>query len=300
MRRAVSSLRVVLLLSTLVLVPTACGAEETPAEKGTPTSVRIESVTRMSIGPESVIRANEIVDYERDRWLSEDVQTGCRSVAIGHVFYNELPAASELPEGKHWVRYDRAGYLSDPDSEAAFERTIAEDEKQSTDNVSVHSIVAFGEEEPSPGRYLDGLREKGMKVQLVSDEDLRGERTTHYRANLDVRQDTRRALEAAGWKPANVERYLGQVPAGEQDIDVWVGLDGLERRVVTTTRYTDTLSDEGEIVVTGDYLDYGLEPRIEAPPAAEVVDADEFMQLVEEHMKDPQAGAPRPAQSCQR
>jgi hypothetical protein len=96
---------------------------------------------------------------------------------------------------------------------------------------------------------------------------------------------------------------LEQVPAGEQDIDVWVGRDGLERRVVTTTCYTGALSDEGEMVLTADYVEYGREPKIEAPPAAEVVDADEFMQLVEEQTKtQQQAGeSPRPPQppSCQ-
>ena len=287
-------------LGALVLVAAGCGAEEVPAERAAPpTSVRIESVMRVTTEEESEVRSSQIVDFNHGRRLDEDKRTGCRSVTIGDDYYVEQPEGYELPEGKRWVRYDR-DQLSDPDSEAVFERTVAEDEAQSTENVSVASLLVFEEEEPLPGRYLDDLRQRGTEVRLVANEELRGERTTHYRATVDDRRETRRELEAAGWKPANVERYLDQFPAGETEVDVWVGSDRLERRVVTTTRYADTSFPGEEVVMTADYVDYGLEPKIEAPPEAEVVGADEFMRLVEERMQKQVGEAPRPSEppSC--
>ena len=281
------SSRALIPLATVLALASGCGADEVPSADRTPTTVRIELVTRTSDGTrEPDIRARQVFDYEHDRALYEDETTGCRSIAVGDDLYTELSEGFELPAGKRWVRYKNDGDLSDPDSERGFEEISAEDDAQSSENVSVMTFKLFAEAEPLPGRRLDHLRRRGAQIQLVGDEDLRGERTTHYRTFVDVREQIRRAVEAAGWKPANVDRYVGQVAEGEDQIDIWVGSDGLERRVVTTTRYADTGFGfpDGASVTTADYLDYGLEPQIDTPPAAAVVSSAEFERLAKEQL----------------
>jgi phosphate starvation-inducible protein PhoH and related proteins len=59
--------------------------------------------------------------------------------------------------------------------------------------------------------------------------------TTRYRTTRDRKRETRRQLEDGGWKETNIEKYLETIPETEEEVELWVGDDGLARRVVTTS-----------------------------------------------------------------
>lgn len=255
-----------------MLAAAGCGTEAVSSGDARDTA-RIETVTRYSVGGNGPheFRSTSTYDYENDRSLSVDSSTGCRTITIGARTYSELPAGL-LPEGKYWVAFEaEAG-----DLEAQFE--LSQQQRTTTSDgglVVESSQMLFAREEPEPGGYVDDLRESSDEVKLVGGEEIRGVHTTHYRAEVDAGRTVRKELEADGWKPENISRYLEQVSRDEEVVDVWVGDDGLARRVVTTTR--DAFGTRSyESVTTSDYVDYGIDVAIEAPPAAEVADEAEW------------------------
>ena len=249
-------------------------------------TVRIETVMRYSVGDDSApreSRSTRTVDYANDRSLYVDPTTGCRMITVGDDVYSEVPPDDGMPEGKRWV-----GYVGETtEIETLFEQGQEEQTETTGDGgVVVSSHMFFEKSDPDPDQYLDHLRGRSDKLELVGEEDVRGSSTTHYRAKVDVRRGIRLDLEADGWKPANVDRYLEQVPNSDEVVDVWVGDDGLVRRVVTVTTNESGEAPSFETVTTADYLDYGLETHIEAPPVAEVLDWAEWEQINEERLGD--------------
>jgi len=103
---------------------------------------------------------------------------------------------------------------------------------------------------------------------------------------LDVRRLMRTELEAAGWQSANIERYLEGLQKEMSEIEVWIDAEGLARRIVTSDtlpRTDETMPDQ--TVTTTEYFDFGVETDIQPPPAAEVMDSEEWQRITEEWMR---------------
>ena len=111
---------------------------------------------------------------------------------------------------------------------------------------------------------------------------MRGVSTTLYHATIDVRSSTRKALEADGWKARNIERFLEDVQ-GMREIDVWVDSDGLVRRIVTAESSPGAAM---EWQTTTEFFDFGLDAEIQPPPAAEVVDSEEWLRITEKRLEE--------------
>ena len=265
-------------LGALVLAAAGCGSEAIPSEESAaPDTARVETVTRVtSPGREHEVRSISLVDYGRDRSSHDDPATGCTVIAIGDVSYVEVPGAAGLPPGKRWVKsvWDTA------DTEAQFE----ESRKPQTDadgGWTSYSIV-FAAPDPPPADFLAYLREHG-RPERVGEEDVRGVPTTRYRATLDRKQLMRDQLAHDGWKNANIEAYLETVPETEEEVEAWVDADDLARRVVTSssTEFAE-IGVSHRSVTTTEYFDFGVAAAIEAPPAAEVIESDEWKPLPSE------------------
>lgn len=259
-------------LGALILLSAGCGAQTVPSDESGRKTVRIESLTRYTAAGTDTheVRSTTTYDYGSGRSEYVDPASGCRTITIGNQSYTEVPEAVGVPGGKRWVRYDGTGY----DVEAEFEKTLHDQTRTTSDGmvVSESSMILFASAGPGPEQYLDYLRASSRaELELVGEEEIRGEQTTHYRGGVDVRSRTRKELEADGWKQANIDRYLAQIVDNNEVVDVWVGEDGLVRRVVTTTR-SPAGYPSFESVTTADYVDYGLEANIQAPPAADVLD----------------------------
>ncbi len=229
-----------------------------------------------------------LLDYEHDRALYEDETTGCRSIVVGDVpLHGAAGRVAGCLRGSAGSATRTTATCPIPIAKAFSSEISAEDDAQSSENVSVMTVKLFAEEEPLPGRRLDHLRRRGAQIQLVGDEDLRGERTTHYRTFVDVREQIRRAVEAAGWKPANVDRYVGQVAEGEDQIDIWVGIgrarapsrndDALRRRGASASRMAP--ASPRPITSTT-----GSSRRSSTPPPAAVVSSADFERLAKEEL----------------
>jgi hypothetical protein len=113
----------------------------------------------------------------------------------------------------------------------------------------------------------------GAEPDRVGEEDVRGVPATRYRAVVDAVLETRRQLEDAGWKAANIDRYLEEVDPTSYQLEVRIDADRLVRRVTTTYDIDDAANRS---VTTAEYFDFGVTVDIQPPPAAEVIDGEEW------------------------
>lgn len=259
----------------------ACGAEAVPSEEGSADTARVETVLSVSgFGGPHEVRSSSVVDYARDRSSYVEPTSGCAVIAIGDVSYAEVPQGAGMPAGKRWVM----SRGSTTDLEAEFERS--QQPQTNAEGATVSILFGFAPPDPSPAQYLAHLREHG-ELEQVGGEDVRGVPTTRYRTTRDPKRETRRQLEDEGWKETNIEKYLETIPETEEEVELWVDDDGLARRVVTTstTEFPQTGVTQ-RAVTTSEYFDFGVESEIEAPPAAEVIESDEWQRLMDASMKE--------------
>jgi hypothetical protein len=109
-----------------------------------------------------------------------------------------------------------------------------------------------------PTEVLASLGETAGDVEEVGQESVRGAETTHYRTTVDLTR-----VEGAD------KRGLGDTIR----TDVWVGEDGLVRRLRQQVPFSNA-GQTGEVHFTLEYFDFGVEERIEPPPEDDVVSAE--------------------------
>lgn len=105
-------------------------------------------------------------------------------------------------------------------------------------------------------RLLGGL--DPATVEVVGDEDVRGDATTHYRA----------AVEPEGV----LADELGEGPVG---VDVWLDGDGRVRRLAYTADLPPAAGG-GTADVELEYFDFGTDVDVEPPPDADVTPAEDI------------------------
>lgn len=126
----------------------------------------------------------------------------------------------------------------------------------------------------SPADFLAALEEANADVTEIGTEDVRGVSTTHLRAIVDLAE-----LDAAisDEERATLERDLGELNVDAFPIDFWVGDDGLIRRYsMNIDQAADGSEGASNATVVFEFFDYGADISIEAPPADEVISADEL------------------------
>ena len=173
----------------------------------------------------------------------------------GTVAYMRLPfLASELPDGKEWVLLDLA--------KAAQLRGMDFGDMQS---------FAKGSD---PRQTLDYLRSISGELTNLGTEEVRGVPTTHYFAAVDWQKALARAARDSG--QAGVLAQLQNMPAAVASVpvDVWVDADNLVRRMKMAFSFgTAGQSEQAKASIDMELFDYGRPVTVEAPPAADVVDA---------------------------
>lgn len=101
----------------------------------------------------------------------------------------------------------------------------------------------------SPRRLLSMLRAASTETERLGEEIVRGVDTVRYRFEVDCE-----------------DAELHDCDGPTAPVDVWIADDGLVRRIV------EAESDD----VTVEFYDFGTDVAIAAPPADQVVDADNF------------------------
>jgi hypothetical protein len=156
-----------------------------------------------------------IADYAAKRMRLECGDDG-EFVAIENVYYvSGWSAGFGVPPGKPWIRIP-----------------IEEDD-------SPHDFA--------PATLLAKVRAANVETKRLGEEEVRGERTIHYRMTVTC---TAADLDC---------------PGETTDVEVWIDGDGLVRRV--------TMQD-GTADVTAEFFDFGRSIDIASPPDSQVADID--------------------------
>jgi hypothetical protein len=163
---------------------------------------------------------------------------------VMYMHFNGLPAGEQLPNGKNWVKIDLQRQL----------RKLG---------VNLQQLAMSGNQSPT-----DALAQlRGSKhAKKLGTETIDGVETTHYRVKVDLNEALARATPK---ERKAVQRLLRTAKengfdAAGTSVDVWVGDDGLVRRL------SEKLGRVGKFTMT--FSDYGEPVQIEAPPPDETVD----------------------------
>jgi hypothetical protein len=158
--------------------------------------------------------------------------------------------ASQLPGGKQWVKLDVSKL-----GKAA--------------GLDLGKLLSGSQFQPSD--LLSMLKGEGAKISNLGSATVDGASTTHYRVTIDMAQ----VLQSKGLTSPLLGAAVAQMP--ELPEDVWVGKDGLVRRVGLSYSAPEG-GKSMHLAMTMDLFDYGAHVTIAAPPSSDVFDATQFAQ----------------------
>lgn len=275
-------LRRIVPLVVVCLALVACGGSDDPLAlvASTPDKTADAGTARMSL--ESTVRglpgaqdftttAEGVVDFEAQRGaLTMDMPEGLgfggeglSFVYDGTVLY--VRSAEAFPGVEtEWISFDLA--------------QLAED----VTGTDIQQFAQAGSNDPANALAL--LRGAAESVDEVGTEEVRGERTTHYRATVDLRRATEQA--GAVRDPQQFEAFLDQFGTETIPVEVWLDGEGRTRRMRIDQPVPDTpgmsMGPGAGVVVTIELYDFGVDEPIEVPPPEAVTDlTDTFGGLVD-------------------
>jgi hypothetical protein len=190
-----------------------------------------------------------------------------RMVFDGLTIYLSSPMLQQiLPGGKRWMKLD-----------------LAAAGKQA--GLDLGSLATSGAGQ-DPTQVLAYLKATSGAVQRIGTETVRGVATTHYKATIDFRKvpDSAPAGQRAAVR-RSIDQLIKLSGASTAPIEVWIGEDGLARRLVSTTT-TGTAAQRITVRQRVELYDFGTNVDVAIPPASQVVDAGDLAGLA------PGAGTP--------
>lgn len=167
------------------------------------------------------------------------------------VLYMRLPeVVGRIERGKTWMKLDYGRLLEGAGVDMAL----------------------FEAENASPAQKLRFLRATSDKVRKLGVEEVDGVPTMHYVGNVDVRRYPKLVPPAERKAARQAAQRFTELTGDPVDpVDVWIGEDGLVRRI--KTHWDDEANGvpvtRTEIV---EFLEFGQHFRYERPPPGEVVD----------------------------
>jgi hypothetical protein len=162
------------------------------------------------------------------------------------VYLNMPMLSSRLPTGQSWVRLDL---------------------EKAGKNLGVDLNQLMGQAGQNPSDVLEMLRASGS-VQEVGTETVNGDATTHYQATIDL---AKAAGQLGDRAQQLVQGLIAQGAPASIPVDVWVGDDGLVRKLTLD----ESLSAQGqsaEVKLDLELSDYGTDVNVAAPPADQTFD----------------------------
>ena len=168
---------------------------------------------------------------------------------IDKVLYLKLPAAaSAATGGKSWVKIDTS---------------------------TLKSGSSLGSLNQNPADILGSLRSVSSSITTVGTEDIRGVKTTHYRANIDLAKAAAASGSKASLDQATIDEYKKALGSTSLPADVYLDSKGLPARFAITVKPaagSATASQVSSVSISIDFFNYGKAntASIVAPPASEV------------------------------
>lgn len=182
-------------------------------------------------------------------------------VFLGDVFFMKLPIEDPQLQGRPWLKMD-----------------IAALSRQS--GVDVRRFQQLRDNDPSDA--LNDLRGVSDDVKTVGTERVRGTRTTHYRATINLDKAVQQV------PPEQRDRYrrrVEQLGVKTLPTDVWVDEDGRLRRMrmeVDLSRArpqgADASVPRGTVLSTFELFDFGVKVNVQEPPPDQVTDISQLIQ----------------------
>ena len=159
--------------------------------------------------------------------------------------------AGRLPGGARWMKLDLG----------RFAQAIGFNPQQ----------LAGGQS--NPAQFLQFLRAASGTPTRVGSELVRGARTTHYRAAIDLRKVAGvLPSSSTGQLRAALAKLIAQTGASTMPLDVWVDGQHLVRRIALALSLS-TGAQMPRVGVTIDLFEFGPTPAVAPPPPGEVFDA---------------------------
>lgn len=286
-------------LIALLLVVTACATEADDAAVEVPTGPEA-AVMALRSAPDAAVEAGSArfemtMEMSRDGEASELVSTGAfdavhqrmaMEMDMGAMF-EQLAASTgvtvpeELDEPMQIVADGSALYLRLPVLDMLGGPTgwlsLTPDDLGATAD-----SLGLGAGSYDPSKILESLRGVTGEPELVGTEEVRGVETTRYTATMDLADAV---AEVPADRRAAVKAQLEQLGGAEVPVDVWIGGDGLPRRMQIDM--SDTLgSVGGRAVMAMEFFDYGEPVDIQVPSPDEVQSLTESLGAVGESFGD--------------
>lgn len=158
--------------------------------------------------------------------------------------------SSEIPGGKQWIKLDFS-------------------KLGTKDGVDFGKLFSGSQLEPSD--LLTMLESEGATVHKVGAATVEGVSTTRYHVTVDLAK----ALQSKGLESPMLKAAVGQMKTASDD--VWVGKDGLVRRI-RMAYSLPAMASGSHMAMTMDLYDYGAHIKIAAPPSDEVYDGTQLAQ----------------------
>jgi hypothetical protein len=163
------------------------------------------------------------------------------------VMYLNMPfLSSRLPIGQSWVKLDL---------------------EKAGKSLGVDLNQLMGQAGQDPSDVLEMLRASGS-VQEVGTETVNGDSTTHYRATIDLAKAAGQLDDRA---QQLVQSLIAQGAPASIPVDVWVGDDGLVRKL-TLDESLAAQGQSAEVKLDLEISDYGTDVNVSAPPADQTFD----------------------------
>ena len=185
-------------------------------------------------------------------------QGGIEQVFEGDVIYMKMPQVTQQLGGKkQWIKVDvqQAG------------RALGVDPAQ------------FGQLGGNdPRKVLDQVRAIGGEVEEVGSETVRGAKTTHYKAEVDLRKYPERLPEKDREQArVAVEKLIDQTGSSTYPMDLWIDDEDLLRRVRISYEFQiPGQADDAKFLMNMEFFDFGAPIDIKPPPASDVTDLAEL------------------------
>jgi hypothetical protein len=175
------------------------------------------------------------------------------------VVYMKFPFLSELQGGlKEWLRFD----IRELGKEQGFD---------------LGQLSQLNQNDPS--QALQYLRAASEDVEELGKEEVRGVETTHYRMTIDLRKVVDQAPEEQREQlRAQIDQIVEQSGIQMVPTEVWIDDEGLARRMeLTYNGMRFAPGEEGDMTMTMELFDFGVEVDIQPPPANKTTDLQDLL-----------------------
>lgn len=261
-----------LTLALFALLATACSerATSTPMEAllASVAETRQAGTSRLAVvveveQPAVRLRGNGVFDHvsRRGRIAMDVASSGVGGtsviVLIGDVSYVQVePAAASRLGGKSWIKID----LPAPGRAHGIDLSRLD---------PLHAN--------DPAGALDFLLGASQDTREVGQEKVRGTVTTHYAATLDLDKAAQSLPPDLG---DDIERTAELLGTKQLPVDVWIDDEGRLRKIiysVDTSKVKGAAAAAGKATTTLELFDFGVEVRVQEPPADQVTDLSQLL-----------------------